>query len=256
MSSQVTSNFFDLSLRLVAVQLPDATWVTNLYTPLGQIQQTYGSRQYPVGYGYDAQGRMTTMTNWANSATATGARVTTWAYDPYRGWLYGKSYPGSPTNGPAYTYTSAGRLNTRTWARGIVTSYAYNAAGEVKTTTYSDGTTLAVGYGYDRLGRQTGITNGTSVTALTLNDAGCVLIEAYTNGPLNGWAVTNGYDALLRRTNLVTLYGGVRQTVATNNFDAASRMGTISDGTNSATYSFLANSPLVSQINSTSLSRL
>ncbi len=50
---------------------------------------------------------------------------------------------------------------------------------------------------------------------------------------------------------MVTPYNGVPQTVATNNFDAASRMGTISDGTNSATYSFLANSPLVSQINFT-----
>ena len=105
-----------------------------------------------------------------------------------------------------------------------------------------------MGYAYDRLGRQTGITNGSAVTAFTLNDAGSVRIEAYTNGPLNGWAVTNGYDALLRRTNLVTLYNGVPQTVATNNFDAASRMGTISDGTNSAPNSFLANSPLVSQI--------
>ena len=93
----------------------------------------------------------------------------------------------------------------------------------------SDGTTLAVSYAYDRLGRQTGITNGSAVTAFTLHDAGSVLIETYTNGPLNGWAVTNGYDTLLRRTNLVTLYNGVPQTVATNNFDAASRMGTISE---------------------------
>ena len=105
-----------------------------------------------------------------------------------------------------------------------------------------------MGYAYDRLGRQISIANGTATANYTLNDAGQVLAEAYTGGPQNGWAVTNGYDALLRRTNLVTLYNGVRQTVATNNFDAASRMGTISDGTNSATYSFLANSPLVSQI--------
>ena len=73
-----------------------------------------------------------------------------------------------------------------------MTSYAYNAAGDLKTTTYSDGTTPAVGYAYDRLGRQIGITNGSAVTAFTLNDAGSVLIEAYTNGPLNGRALTNG----------------------------------------------------------------
>ena len=64
-----------MSLRLVAVQLPDATWVTNLYTPLGQFQQTDGSRQYPVEYAYDAQGRVTGVRHWGNCATAKVAEV-------------------------------------------------------------------------------------------------------------------------------------------------------------------------------------
>ena len=247
-SAQTTLYFYDLMGRDKATELPDSTWVTNVYTLMGQIQQTYGSRQYPVAYGYDGQGRMTSMMNWANAATGAGARVTSWGYDGYRGWLVGKAYPAAPTNGPAYTYTAAGRLQTRQWARGTTTTYTYDANGSLTNVAYSDGVTPTVGYAYDRLGRQISIANGTATANYTLNDAGQVLTEAYTGGPQNGWAVTNGYDALLRRTNLVTLYGGVRQTVATNNYDAASRMGTISDGTNSATYSFLANSPLVSQI--------
>jgi len=65
---------------------------------------------------------------------------------------------------------------------------------------------------------------------------------------LNGISITNGYDALLRRTNIVTLLSGTVLTMITNNFDAASRFSIISDRTNSATYGYLANSPLVQQI--------
>ncbi|MGD9420645.1 MAG: hypothetical protein Q7R22_017030 [Verrucomicrobiota bacterium JB025] len=36
--------------------------------------------------------------------------------------------------GPKYTYTSAGRLKTRTWANGVVTTYGYEAGMKVSTT--------------------------------------------------------------------------------------------------------------------------
>ena len=49
------------------------------------IKQTSGSRTYPVGFDYDAQGRMQTMTNWTGFASGAGARVTTWNYDAYQG---------------------------------------------------------------------------------------------------------------------------------------------------------------------------
>ena len=42
---------------------PDGTSLTNEYWPSGLLKRTYGSRSYAVGYGYDAQGRMTKMTN-------------------------------------------------------------------------------------------------------------------------------------------------------------------------------------------------
>jgi YD repeat-containing protein len=84
---------------------------------------------------------------------------------------------------------------------------------------------------------------------LTLNDAGDVLVEAYSGGgALGGISITNGYDALLRRTNIVTLSGGTVLIQVTNNYDSASRLLTVSDGTNSATYGYVVNSPLVGQI--------
>jgi hypothetical protein len=84
--------------------------------------------QPPVGYRYDAQGRMTHMTNWSTYPSS-GARVTTWNYDSQRGWLNNKRYPDNL--GPDYTYTAAGRLQTRTWARTngasrLSTTYSYN----------------------------------------------------------------------------------------------------------------------------------
>jgi RHS repeat-associated protein len=61
--------------------------------------------------------------------------------------------------------------------------------------------------------------------------------------------VSNRNDSLLRRTNLALLTGASAQLYrAGYGFDAAGRLDSVNDGTNSATYSYLANSPLVSQI--------
>jgi hypothetical protein len=103
----------------------------------------YGSRTYPVGYGYDYAGRMSTMTNWSGFASGAGARVTTWNYNPYRGWLDSKPYADG--HGPSYTYTAAGRLSSRTWARtvsgqALTTTYGFDNAGAVNTVSYSDST--------------------------------------------------------------------------------------------------------------------
>ena len=65
------------------------------------------------------------------------------------------------TNGPGYTYTKAGRLSTRTWARGLTTSYAYNNAGELQGADYSGGTP-DVTYAYDRQGHLAQITGATT----------------------------------------------------------------------------------------------
>ncbi len=56
------------------------------------------------------------------------------------------------------------------------------------------------------------------------------------------------YDALLRRTNQTLLNGSTVLARTAYGYDSASRLLNVSDGTNSATYSYLANSPMVSQI--------
>src|SRR2546426_2759838 len=124
----------------------------------------YGSRTYPVGYGYDAQGRMTRMTNWTSFASSGGTRVTTWNYDGYRGILTNKVYDGGSA-GPSYGYTPAGRLQTRSWARGITSTNSYNNNGDLSSASYSD-STPSLAMVYDRRGRATTVTNGTAVCAL------------------------------------------------------------------------------------------
>jgi hypothetical protein len=56
-------------------------------------------------------------------------------------WLATKRYPDN--TGPDYAYTAAGRLATRTWARGnprISTTDSYNDAGEQVNVNFSDST--------------------------------------------------------------------------------------------------------------------
>ena len=85
-------------------------------------------------------------------ASDTGAALTTWNYSAQRGFLLSKQYADS--QGPTYTYTAAGRLATRTWARGITTYYAYNPAGDLASVNYDDNLTPGVTHTYDRRGRR------------------------------------------------------------------------------------------------------
>src|SRR3989442_8270397 len=190
---QTTATYFDNMGRATNVFQADLTTVTNEYYLTGELRRTLGSRTYPAGYGYDAQGRMTKMTNWTGFATSTGTRVTTWNYDGYRGFLTNKVYDCGSA-GPSYGYTPAGRLLTRAWARGITTTNSYSTLGDLTGVSYSD-TTPSVAMVYDRRGRATTVTNGTAVCALAYTDANQLLSETNSAGVsqgANGGAVGHG----------------------------------------------------------------
>jgi RHS repeat-associated protein len=276
---QVTLTFYDNMGRAVGTQSPDGTTVTNFYSPAGLRTKTYGSRTYPVEYTYDPQGRMLTMKTWQSYAAPSGAAITTWNYHQTRGWLASKDYPdkdtGNPpsplgTTGPKYDYTAGGRLWKRTWLRhgadaqtGILTTYTYgfNASGhghgDLVGVAYSNDPagTPSVSYTYNRLGRRTEVSQqktgiGTLTTALSYDDANEPLGESFTGYLLNNVSVTSGYDNSLHRTSLSLLYQ--QSTLQTINYSYDSLTGrllSVVNGINSAVYSYLANSPLVSQIN-------
>jgi len=257
---QTTATYYNNMLQATSTINPDGTSLYNVYVLTGELGLTYGSRVYPTGYSYDYAGRMLTMTNWQNFANNSTAEVTTWSYDPNRGFLTNKAYAGN-SPGPSYTYTRAGRLQTRLWARTVgsqhlTTTYAYDNSGALSGISYNDGTTPTNTYTFDRLGRVLSVGQASSLSTFTAsysyNLANQLLTESWSGGPLASLAVTNGYDIYLRRYILQSLYQ--TSLLSTNNFafDAASRLATVSDGVgNSASYSYLANSPLVSQINFT-----
>jgi YD repeat-containing protein len=245
-SGLVTTTAYDKMGWVTNVTQPDSGAVRTIFRLTGEIATNSGSRTYPVAYTYDFAGRLKTMKTWTDFSSGAGAAKTTWNYHANRGFLTSKSYADS--TGPTYTNTAAGRLKGRTWVRGTNTTYSYNTLGDLAAITYTGGTSNA-GFGYDRAGRRTFVTNGTDVTAFSLNEAGLVASESYSGGPLSGLAVTNVYDSLLRRTtNGVVSTSGTWLVRSTNSFDAASRLSYVSDGSNSATYAYVTDSPLVSSI--------
>src|SRR5205085_72484 len=87
-----------------------------------------------------------------------------------------------------------------------------------------------------------------STASLIYNDANELLSESYSSGTLNGLAVTNIFDAFLRRTTNGLVSGSTWLTQTRYGYDTASRLSTVASGTNTVKYSYLANSPLVGQV--------
>ncbi len=244
-SAQTTTYEHDWVGRVTRTVLPDGTSVTNEYHPTGELKKTYGSRNYPVQYAYDPQGRRTNMITWKTFATDSGKATTAWRYDGYRGFLTNKVYDDG--KGPFYSYTPGGRLRTRTWARGTVTTYHTNSVGEIFATTYSD-TTPAVTNNFDRLGRSTNIIDGSGSRFLVYNATGQLLRETNSSGAMIGQNLRFTYDQYQRRTNHAWYATNTSLLSHSFAFDGASRITNVSDGTYQGGYSYLANSPLISQV--------
>ena len=236
-NSQTTSYSYDELGRQTQLTLPDSGTVNSEYFGTGELKKTYGARTYPVQYTYDYAGRMKTMQTWQNFAGNSGTATTSWNYDAARGFLASKVYNDSSS--VTYSNSAAGRLMKRTWARGITTSYAYNTAGDLGTITYSDGTP-SVASTYDRRGRKTSVAFGTNTSSYAYNDASQILTESFPN---SGAVITNSYDSLLRRSTLAE--AGLSLSYG---YDNASRLSSVSFGSLTASYVYLPNSTLVSNI--------
>ena len=258
-SAQTTVTAYDNLGRVKQVTRPDGTVASSEYYPMGLLKRSWGSQVYPVEYSYDAQGRMKTLKtyrafsgNWNSPGTAD---TTTWNYHAYRGWLSNKRYADS--TGPDYFYFPSGRMQKRQWARGsprVESVWTYNSAGDVATLTYNNDSSLTpdLAYGYDRHGCQTTVSSvgagGTWTVTRTFDLQHNPLTEIYGGThPLAGRTITLTYDSLLRRSTfaldsspaaLSYLYG----------YDGASHLTSVSDGAYSATYAYLANSPLIGTV--------
>jgi YD repeat-containing protein len=163
------------------------------YSTRGELTRTWGDVPYPVEYGYDTQGRRTTMRTyrdaqaWNGAAWPEGASgdTTTWEYDAASGLLAAKRDASSAA--VQYTYGPGGRLATRRWARTsagspLVTAYSYHpSTGELAGVDYSD-STPDVAFAYDRAGRTTQVTDGTGTHTMAYDPATLALASETRTG--------------------------------------------------------------------------
>jgi RHS repeat-associated protein len=176
-AGRTTSYNYDHRGRQTLVNQPDTGSFANetitKYFPDGSTKEVTGDQTYRSTYTYDYAGRMKTLVTYGTT-TAT----TTWNYSASTGKLLSKR--DHDDKGVDYTYTNAGRLKTRTWARGKHTRYEYDPAGRMKARRYflakSDDTPTAVigndedtgdvTYEYNRLSQsQRAVTANYSTTA-------------------------------------------------------------------------------------------
>ena len=205
------------------------------YDPQGRVTNTWGAT-YPVGYVYDDYDRMAAMKTWRDVNAAPDTTV--WLFDLSTGLLTNKVYADG--KGPIYTYTPQGQLATRTWARGVQTTYRYDPASAALTNiVYSDGTPSVI-FGFNRVGQQTTITDGTGTRSFSYNNALQLAAETNVFG-----AIQRSYDSLGRSAgfNMGTGYG------VQYGYSDVGRFASVSSSVQSVssvvTYSYLPNSDLL-----------
>ncbi|QQL43726.1 RHS repeat domain-containing protein [Sulfuriroseicoccus oceanibius] len=279
-----TSFSYDNMGRRLTVDAPDTldasgATLTNVthtsYYPTGQVKATWGAQTYPRFYEYDEQGRMTALHTYQSAPTLdqttaaapAGSAKTTWSFSPQRGWLASKTYADG--KGTSYTYTAAGRLATRAWAREVTagvpltTTYGYTA-GQLTSVSYNDGgVTPNVTYTYDAYGRQTSVTNGVSTNTYAYDDTDFTLdtetiaLDLDADGTADVTRVLDrNVDDYLRPQSISLLNEGIlgpdgnpttEHSIAYG-YDAAGRLGSVSSGGDTFTYAYLANSNLLATV--------
>jgi len=266
--ARITQNIYNNTGHLISTILPDGTSVTNEYHLNGLLKKRSGSRTTPVEYDYDRQGRLKTLRTWKNASTLAGAATTTWVYETGLGLLYWKALPDG--SGPTYAYTLGGRPKIRTWVRnwGVTTTYRYGfESGGASSNTSDlvgidyagdadlDGSPVTpnLEFEHDRLGRRTSATQSlsgsvVSVATVTRNGLGQVTNESWSVGPHTGRSLSFAYDDRLRRTNVTFRSDSVTNGTIGYGFDGSGRISSIVDGSSSATFAYVANSPLLQQI--------
>ncbi len=229
--------------------LPDGGVVTQEYFPYfpnRKLKKSWGANTIPTEYTYDRGSRLATITTWKHfdSSTGTGISGSATTYCNYnaRGQLNRKHY--ADNKGPNYTYTAGGKLRTRLWARGVLTTYDYDPkAGELLTITYSD-STPAVTNTYNRLGQLVSVFDATGMRSLHYQ-RDQIVTEAYDSGVFSGFTLLRDYDDWARQTVLGIINPIGELYRVTYGYDDASRINNVTSDSTVIHYSFHKDSELV-----------
>jgi len=240
LTRQVTQARYNNLGQMVKSIHPDNSETEYEYHPTGELKKTFGAQTYPVEYTYDPQGRQKTITTQGQA----GPAVTTWNYHSQRGWLMSKQDDAG--KGTDYTYTPAGRLDTRAWDRGVITTYGYEGT-DLVSVDYSD-STPDVTYTYDRQGRRKTVVDASGTRTLAYTSEGRLDKESYTAGLMDGLELDHGYDVLLRRDEVKLKDGATTLRTQGYTYGDASRLKSTFVGDDSVKYDYTTNSPLIETV--------
>ncbi len=208
-----------------ALASPDTGSSAKTYDEAGNVQTSMDAKGQTTGYKYDVLNRITRI-------TYADGKITNYTYDQGTYGLGRLTQVTDANTTIGYVYNQKGRLATETRIINdvtYVTGYIYDSAGRLATVTYPSGRLLT--YGRDAMGRINSIsTTKNGVTMVILSQVVYQPfggIKSYVNGA--GKNVTRGYD-LDGRITSYTL-GNTTQALG---YDAASRIGFITDASNPA----------------------
>jgi len=256
-ASNRTSYAYDAATgRRTSVTDPLSSVSYMSYTSDGRLARTWGATVHPVSYTYDDFDRMISMSTYRGGSGWSGsswpgspgtADTTTWGYDEATGLLTNKVYADG--SGPSYTYTSDGKLATRTWARGVTTTYSYDSdTGELLLIDYPN--TPDIAFTYDRLGRQKTVSDAQGSRTFVYNDA--LQLESETNAVA---VLTRSYDHLGRNTGFTAGRAsplGEPDYMTTYDYDSVGRFASVSSLVQSASsvvdYGYVPDSDLIASV--------
>ncbi len=175
----------------------------------------WGTNTQPVTFGYDAEGRLTSLTTFrvgeGDIETDPGERTdgdsTHWNYDPASGLELSKTYADGSSI--TKTYDAFGRLATETNARGVTKTYCYlSTTGELTGIVYSDAVTPAQVFTYTLTGKLASVTDAAGTRAFTYNEydelvSDCLIADEKEH------LITENWDDIGRSSGFVYSKDGV-----------------------------------------------
>jgi RHS repeat-associated protein len=228
----ITRIFYDARDYVTNLTYPDGSGFSFTHDAAGRRTSRIGFDGYALNYGYDAEGRLATLTDGSNNQlvqytydgngylsleTKGNGTFTTYTYNPaHQLVVLTNAAPGGAVQSFFnYTYDAKGNRLTMTDAAGL-TAYAYDDLNQLTSASYPSG--RHVTYAYDAMGNRT-----------VVNDTGTN--STYTANSLNQYSHAGGaiygYDADGNMTSQTTA-----SSTTTYQYDAENRLITVITPTN------------------------
>ena len=237
-NGRATTNVYDNMGRLTSATLPGSRTVNYAYATTGEMANVAGADTYTQAFTYNEFGNMATLTTYKGTSAP---QTTSWTYNN-RNFMTAKIYPDNKST--TYTYDYDGKMLTRAWARGITTTYTYDNAGRRTGIAYDDNLTPGIAFTYDFLNRVTAVTDGTGSHSFTYNADSTLASETIPH--IVSGTLEYAYDNLGRRTGLQLKQNSSAVYNNSYAYDVQGRIATVGDGNNTAAYSRVPGTNLLS----------